>query len=192
MAQSAVAPTKEEWTTFLTSCGIPEVEANNYAQTFVENRIAKASDLSKEVLKEMNITIIGDIIAITNQAKAGPKVSARPANITAPQLKSEMTPAEFRKFIVDWQVFKELSSIQDEQVALHIYNSCDTTVQNTIVNTIQNFFSLKTADIMVELENIVTKKSNPAVHRLTFSNLTQSETELVKEFVVRLKSTARL
>ena len=36
----------------------------------------------------------------------------------------------------------------------------------------------------------VTKSANPAVHRMTFGNVMQHENELIKEFLVRLRSVA--
>ena len=44
---------------------------------------------------------------------------------------------------------------------------------------------------MGTLENIVTKRSNPTVHRMKFSNITQSDNELIKDYVVRLNSAAK-
>jgi transposase InsO family protein len=92
---------------------------------------------------------------------------------------------------VDWNVFKSLTNIPDAQIAAHIYNNCDSSVQSSIINTSEDFFALDENNIFELLEKITTKRSNPSVHRLTFSNLTQSEGEPVKDFVVRLKSHAR-
>ena len=102
-----------------------------------------------------------------------------------------MTHPEFRKLRIDWGVFKSLTSLPTGRIAAQIYSSCDSNVQNSIINTADNFFSLSENDILDLVEKIVTKRSNPSVHRLAFSNLTQSENEPVKEFVVRLKSHAR-
>ena len=46
------------------------------------------------------------------------------------------------------------------------------------------------AEVLTLLETIVTKHSNPLVHRLYFSNLVQSGNKAVKDLVVRLKSSA--
>ena len=102
-----------------------------------------------------------------------------------------MTHPEFRKFRVDWRVFKTLTAMPTSQVAAQVYSNCDSSVQNAIINSNSDFFSLSEAAIFDLLETIVTERSNPSVHRLAFSGLSQSENEPVKDFVVRLKSAAR-
>ena len=69
-------------------------------------------------------------------------------------------------------------------------NSCNESVQNSLVNTASDFFTLSEFDLLKTLKQIVTKQSNPAIHRLNFSSLRQSETESIKEFLIRLKSTS--
>ena len=46
------------------------------------------------------------------------------------------------------------------------------------------------SQLLKALEEIDTKQSNPAVHRLQFSSLQQHDGESIKDFIVRLKSTA--
>ena len=74
------------------------------------------------------------------------------------------------------------------QIHPQLYNTCDETVQNSLVNTVSDFFSLSKNELLDTLEAIVTKKSNPAVHRLTFASLLQSEGEPVNDFAIWLKA----
>ena len=69
-----------------------------------------------------------------------------------------------------------------------LYNAYDETIQNNLVNTTTDFFSLPEHNLLDTLETIVAKKSNQAVYQLTFSSLFQSEGESVTDFVVWLKS----
>ena len=71
-----------------------------------------------------------------------------------------------------------------------LYNACDETIQNNLVNTTTDFFSLPEHNLLDTLETIVAKKSNQAVYQLTFSSLFQSEGESVTDFIVWLKSTS--
>ena len=114
---------QDEWKKFLKNAGIPDAAAKEYAKTFVENRIQKPEDLDKEVLKnDLKITIIGDIIAIINHAKSekqtiAPSKSHFKPKIDLPTLSQDITPAQFRKFKTDWEVYKTITQLPEEQVA---------------------------------------------------------------------------
>ena len=101
-----------------------------------------------------------------------------------------MTHPQFHKFRIDWEVFKTITAISMDQIPSQLYSSCDESVQNSIINTVKNFFSLSEADIMKEIETIVTQKSNPGVHTMAFSSVTQKDGESIKDFTTRLKSAA--
>ena len=75
-----------------------------------------------------------------------------------------------------------------DQTASQLYSSCDESVHNSIINTVENFFSLSEADILREIETIVTQKSNPSVHRMAFSSITQKDGESIQDFTIPLKS----
>ena len=58
--------TKEDWTKFVIAAGIPPEESATYVSGFANNRVTESSlpDLRKEYLKDLGITIIGNIITI--------------------------------------------------------------------------------------------------------------------------------
>ncbi|XP_074427461.1 uncharacterized protein C19orf47 homolog [Larus michahellis] len=67
----SVTMATSEWIQFFKEAGIPPGPAVNYAVTFVDNRIQKNMllDLTKELMNELGITVVGDIIAILKHAK---------------------------------------------------------------------------------------------------------------------------
>jgi len=62
---------KERWVEFFTEARIPPGAAKQYAKAFDDNRISMdmLMDLNKDYLRDMGITILGDIIAILKHAK---------------------------------------------------------------------------------------------------------------------------
>ena len=101
-----------------------------------------------------------------------------------------MTHPQFRKFKIDWDVFKKITSIPSDQFPSQLYSACDEAVQNSIINSFPKFFDQSEEDLLQSIESIVTKSSNPSVHRMSFSTLTQYESESIKDYVLRLKSAA--
>ena len=136
-----MAQSQAEWTTWFLEAGIPAAESAQYAATFVANRIQDVEDLNNELLRAMNITIIGDCMAIIKHAKKnkGKKVTAKVSNVKPPPIKSEMTTAEFRKWITDWDVTRQLADISGSDIPLYIYSACDEDTQSAIVNTEENY-----------------------------------------------------
>jgi hypothetical protein len=65
------SPLAPVWFNFFLEAGIPPSDAGNYAVTFTQNRIQPdmMSDLTKEYLAEMGITVLGDVIAILKHAR---------------------------------------------------------------------------------------------------------------------------
>lgn len=64
-------PTTSYWLQFFLEAGIPSSDATNYAITFSENRIKEEMlpDLNKEILNDLDIKLMGDVIAILKHAK---------------------------------------------------------------------------------------------------------------------------
>ena len=172
----------------------------------MENRITDPTDLTDQHLKDLGVTVIGDKIAIQKHAKlvsdqdtkphamslsAAPSLRYKPGNIVPPLLKADCTKPQFRKFKIDWKIHKQIIQLPVDQIAAHLYHSCDSEVQNSLIHSTDDIFTLSEQEIMELLESIVTKQANPSVHRLAFCKMLQSEGESIKDFVVRLKASAR-
>ena len=68
-----------------------------------------------------------------------------------------MTHPQFRKFRVDWDIYKGISSLSPDQYNAHLCNACDETVQASLVNTKPKFLELTEQQLLKTIENIVTK-----------------------------------
>ena len=101
-----------------------------------------------------------------------------------------MTHPQFRKFKIDWDLFKHITAILSDQITAQLYNFCDDLVQNSIINTVTDVFQQDEPSLLQVIENIVTKRSNPTVHRMHFGSLAQTPTESIQAYLVRLKSPA--
>ena len=66
-------------------------------------------------------------------------LAAKTAQAKPPQAKSEMSKPEYRKFLVDWQVYKSISGLPSDQITPHLYNACDSDVQAAIINDSDEF-----------------------------------------------------
>ena len=66
----------DEWKDFFINSGFQDTVASNYAHIFFNNRMRfeLLSDLTKEYLKEMKITFIGDMMTILRYAKKYPEL----------------------------------------------------------------------------------------------------------------------
>ena len=182
------------WTIFFTDAGIPLPEAEMYAKTFIENRLTEVGlvDLSSEHLTSLNITVLGDRLAILRHGKSFSQLVSptmqnalvethafKPAAATAklPPVTSDMTHPQFRKFLIDWGVYKKMISLPVIHVPTHLYSACDSEVQNSLINSESDFFNLSENEMLTVIESIVTKSVNPTVHRMNFRNLHQDENE---------------
>lgn len=54
-----------------------------------------------------------------------------------------MEHPEFKKFKVDWNMFKSKTRLPTDQVALHLYNSCEQSVKNININSNVDFFKME-------------------------------------------------
>ena len=166
------------WEKFFQDARIPKKDSQSYAKIFVTNRMTGdlLPDITKETLKELGIEILGDCLAIIKHARtiATKKTNVQPVQIKAPaaklpEIKQDMTLQQFRKFLIDWNVFKQITGIEESQIAAQLYSCCDESVQNGLVNTVKDIFTINETELLKLIEQIVTKRSNPTVHRMNFA-----------------------
>ena len=75
-----------------------------------------------------------------------------------PQFNEDMTLLQFREYKMDWDVFKRIT-FPENQIHAHLYNACNESVQNRIVNTESDFFSFTEEKMIETLGKIVTENA---------------------------------
>ena len=196
---------KPAWTTFLTEAGIPATEADTYADIFINNRITdnNIKSLTAQHLTELQITVLGDRLSILGHVKtkfptdtstaasdtSGYRPPGAAAGLKPPDICNEMTHPQFRKLLVDWDVYKGIMKLPPSEVGRYLYSACDSSVQNSLVNGPVDFFSLDETEMLETIQGIVTKRVNPTVHRMNFSNIQQDDSS-IQDFHTRLRSAA--
>ena len=161
--------------------GISIDSAKNHATKFADEKLTIESlqMLDHSMLKELGVTLMGKALCILKQAKDATAQSTRIQALAAklPNLNIEMTPQQFRKFRIDWDVFTKMTNMPSSQFNIHLYNCADEDVQNTIINTYPNFFTTDPDKLLDMIEALVTQRSNPIVHHLAFASMSQDEGE---------------
>ena len=184
----------EDWENYFLKAGISADLAKSYAATFVREKLRKESlqMMDRAMLRELGITTMGEALAILKQAKEPPtqNLCAKAPAVKPPQLHLEMTPQQFRKFRIDWDVFTTITDMPISQTNVQLYSCADEFVQNAIINTYPNFLTTDPDKLLEMTETLVTRRSNPMVNRMTFASLSQHEDESIQQYLVRLRSTA--
>lgn len=172
----ALSQSDQDWEKYLRDAGIPEEAAHQYAKSFTENRMTFEilPSMDRSFLRDLGITVIGDIMKIlqhvsssstpdsTTYATTNPTPSVKPTashkSAKLPSITSDMTHPQFRKFKIDWAVYKQIVGIPTNQIASMIYNACDDATQTSIINNHPNFLTFNENNFLNAIETIVTKK----------------------------------
>ena len=106
------------------------------------------------------------------------------------QLSSKMMTQQFWKFRIDWDIFTRITNLPTVETNIQLYNYANKTVQKSIINTYPKFFNTSPNKLLDMLEVLVTWKSNPMVHQISFSSIAQSDNETIQNYLVQLQSGA--
>ena len=123
MALRGLLRTEKDWENFFQKAGIPEDTFKTYAKSFKNNHVNELllTELTKRHLNGLEITIIGDIPIILQHAKKSSSKNTVETTIKSPAftvklpaaklplMTSNMTHPQFRKFRIDWEVFKTIT-----------------------------------------------------------------------------------
>ena len=151
---------------FFSDAEIPDDMAVQYTDIFISNWITVSvlSELDKQSLHEMGITVLSDKLAIIKHAHTitsvpdtkhtSPSSPSLTRDTTAkaklPTVSSEMTKPQFRKFRIDWDICRNITNIPQSNIISHLYNA-------SIVNTTPDFLCMTESEFLDMVENLVTK-----------------------------------
>ena len=188
----------KQWEELLLEAGLEASAASTHSKAFAAQKLTKdhLSIIDRTMLEELGVTALGESLSILQLGKTArstesskPKYACK-LPVKAPTLHAEMTPQQFRKFTVDWSVFRKMTDLPDDRVHAQLYSCADDAVQCALLSTYTDFFSLPEDALLKKIETAVTQRANPMVHRMTFANICQSDQESIQNFVVRLRSAA--
>ena len=179
--------TPDDWERFLIEAGISTDSAKTHATKFANEKLTIESlqMLDHSMLKELGVTLMGEAQWILKQANEAQSTHIQALAVKPSNLNIEMTPQQFRKFWIDWDVFTKMTNIPSSQFNIHLYNCADEAVQNAIINTHSNFFATDPDKLLDMVEALVTQRSNPIVHCLAFASMSQDESEPIQNYLVR-------
>ena len=141
----------EKWSDLLKGVGIDDTAAETYASKLHDSGITDTNIemVDRDMLQELGVTKLGHQLSIMKLAKR--RTSTPVTNATtpskldatkAPQLKSDMTPQLFRKFLIDWKVFCDITNLPETQYHAQLYSNADDSVQTALITTFPDFFSI--------------------------------------------------
>ena len=135
----------EDWEQYFVEEGISPCSVKIHAVTYANEKLSIGilQILDRALLKELEVTSMGEALCILKQAKeATPQATyAKAPTAKLPQVNLEMTPQQFRKFRIDWEVFVKITNTPKSQTNIHLYNCTNEKVQNAIISTHPDFFS---------------------------------------------------
>ena len=93
------------------------------------------------------------------------------------QLHFKMDPPPTVQKILNWEVFNRMTDMPTLQTSIQLYSCADESVQNTIIKTYSKSFTTDPERLLKMIEVLLIQKSNPLVHRIAFSSMSQYEDE---------------
>ena len=184
----------DDWSEWLSFLPASEEVITSYAKSLVDADMTEEdlSELSHELLIEMKISKPGHRTKILKKAKCSEVKSTKvmKSDIKLPTLTKNISPSGFRKFVIDWKIYKSEHQIFGSKCNKLLYSSCDNALQSSIINGLHNFLET-TEDVLLEyIKNAATQESNPTVYRLEFQKFDQTDGQNIDSYVDILREKA--
>ncbi len=190
----------EFWEEWLSDLPFSPETIKAYAKELHKGEVTKddLSELNHELLNEVNINILGHRIKILKKAKEettpvtmSESISrATKSDVKLPSIHKSCSPSQFRKFLVDWNIYKSENLLTVQKYNKLIYCACDESLQNSIINGMPNFLEISEDALLNYIKETATEASNPTVYRLAFQRLDQLPHQTVEQYVDILRDKA--
>ena len=189
--------TVEDWEAWLSDIIPNEDACTQYATELVDAYITEydLSELNHEMLIEMTVSKLGYRTKILKKARTAGESEATSAkmiksDVKLPHISMNSSPSQFRKFLIDWNIYKSEHQISGLKCNKLLYSSCDEMLQNSIINGLPEFLETSEDKLMLYIKNAATKLSNPTVYRLAFQRLDQGEHQGIDNYIDILRDKA--
>lgn len=83
---------------------------------------------------------MGEALAIIKLGKSFNIPNSQSITTKPPKLSSDMTSQQFRKFLIDRDVYIKMTNLITSKQTMQLYNCADEEVQTSLINTNSNFF----------------------------------------------------
>ena len=144
-------------------------------------------DMQKLLSTQLQIIQLSQA-ASNNLNHQAPQAASTVKRIDTPSARYDMSAHEFRTYKKDCIDFKKLTGYSDEQTVLQMRIRMDTTLKQAVdANYLDTWDTSTVEEALEKIEALLQKVSNPVVHRKTFDELTQNNSERFTEFITRLK-----
>ena len=134
------------WEQTLVNAGLEPDSAKKHSISFSEQKMTldSLSMIDRSMLSELGVTAMGEAISILKLGKPSSQSPPNSQTVSAkpPKLSSEMTPQQFRKFLIDWDVFVKMTNLIRSKQTMQLYNCVEEDVQTSLINTNDKFFEL--------------------------------------------------
>ena len=183
--------TIEDWSNWLSFLPVNAEVVASYATSLVDGGMTEddLSELSHDLLMEMNITKPGHRTKILKNAKRIESASSSSStkvikcDIKLPNITMQSSPSKFRKFLIDWKIYKSEHQLDGPKCNKLLYSACDTALQTSIINGLADFLETSEENLIAYIKNAATQQSNPTVYRLEFQKLDQLEGQSVDQYI---------
>ena len=185
----------QDWTKWFSDLPLKKDTINTYAKAFVEEETEEdLSDFSHDLLIQLKVDKIGHRSKILMKAK-GSTTATEPhlptklfkSDIKLPKITMDTSPSKFRKFLIDWQIYKSEIPSSVENINKLIYSACDEALQNNIINGLPKFLEITEQELIDYIKKVATQQSDPAVYRLSFQKLDQTPYQNVGQYIDLLR-----